>query len=63
MRGWMIYLVLGGTLDLVGGGLFLTHLGQNVGVYGMMALLVGVVLTRGGVLLMRRDKGSGAVVK
>jgi len=63
MRGWMYYLFLGGTLLVVGLGIFVTHLGKTQGVFGMMAFLVGVVFTRSGVLLMRRERGSGATSK
>ena len=58
MRGWMVYLILGVPLDVVGLVLFLTNLGRTPGVVGMMIGLVGVVLTRSGVVLMRRERAA-----
>ena len=58
MRTWMVYLVLGGLLDVIGLFTLLTHLGKTLGVVGMMVGIVGVVFTRSGVLMMRQAKAK-----
>ena len=61
MRGWLVYLILGVILDVVGATLFVAqfvipHFNHMIGVVGMMVFMVGVVFTRSGVLLMRKAR-------
>ena len=53
MQRWMIWLTIGVILDVGGAITFITHVGKTLGVPGMVAIMIGVIFTRSGVLARR----------
>ncbi len=59
MQRWMIWLAIGVILDVAGVVTLVTHLGKTLGVVAMIAIMIGVIFTRSGVL-GRRAAAQGA---
>ncbi len=55
MGKWLV-LGLGLALDLIAAVLFITHLGQVLGVVGMCVAMLGAIITSRGVLMVRATK-------